>query len=75
MKHLPKDRGACLWRLSSKFQSMDLFRINYSNYSNRGDTSVCVKGGKNITIVRYCSILNAIQGLVLHLTAQTPEMG
>lgn len=72
---LAKDRDSCLWRLSPKFQSWGLFRINYWNYTHLGDMPVFVKRGKNITIVAYCSILNAIQWLVLYLIAQILEMG
>lgn len=44
--YLPKDRGACLWRLSTEFQSWDLLRISYSNYFHWGYMPVDVKWGE-----------------------------
>lgn len=76
MKHnsLPKSASACLSQLSPKFQSKELFKISSSNYCHLGHISVCVKGGKNIAIVSCCSMLNVIQGPVLNLTSQPPEV-
>lgn len=74
MKHnsLPKRACACLSQLSPKFQSKEPFSIK--NYCHLGHISVCIKGGKNVTIVSYCSTLNVIQGPVLNLTSEPSEM-